>query len=1354
MMLHEGIDGIRRSIHRAVIIRNGATFVASVLMILAILVFLDWIFRFTTPVRLLTMITIVLVLVCLTVRYILPGIAFNPSRVEVAHRIGRFVPADDGRIASAVQFTEGNGGSDDERECIEYAEREIDSLPVGRMIRSGPLIRWSLVASILLIGWSFFIITQTESASTGLVRIIVPTSDAAWPSRTSVSSLMEIGEGAVHGRGTVLLMRARNDTEGDPSGPVRGVYREYVDGEPSEWNEILMTHQGDGVHERIITPTGDRLDFRFSTGDSTTEIQTITVKQTPRVLDARMTITPPGYLDGEPEIHEPTGPVPGFIPPPVLERSGISLTIVSNNDLGLPEDHRRRMEWLSDVLVEAVPDGMEIGYEPSEPDTFHLRWVATDTSEMTFLLRDVDGLVGVDAWGIDVEVVADLKPVITIEIPDRDIAVLPTAVVPIRVRSSDDLGVDRVVVEVGPEHDDATPSSESLWSTSSSSGERTHELATSLDLNTIPTRVGTRLRIDGSVVDTYRESGSMRRIDAAPRRVEIIDRSTLLSSIRSRFDLLQRRIRDLDAIQDRLQRVSATGSWTAQEEREQASLTRSIQDQISMLDTIRSRMEMNRLTDVKIESLLRMSGDSLESASALSESAVEAMGTGDRERTITLQSDVRFEFSEIVALLGEDQESWLVERMIEDIIIRQENILDRSSDLRDEFIGLRRESMNDGQSSTIDDLAREQRSLIDSVRELERSLRERSDTLSSTDPRTAESMNDAAGISERMRVEENMRDAAEQISRAQMQNAATSQQSALDALRGMRKELNDGTGVEVEDLVRIFEELNTSIERLIQTQKREISRFETSIIDGVFSNLDTRMIRLRTNTLSVAGRAESGGEMSRDITDRLIDAAGFQASAIMSLRASPVPVAKVGSDERGSLDQLLSALELSRKRMEEVLQDNRSGGRGELETIYRELAAQQADIVESSGGMVDANSDRRTRFMMRQLARRQEQVRVSIREVAESNDEVADNMILMHVHDRIDDLCTPIVTGLRDGAFDSMMFLRQQMVMDHLVEIAESLRNGEGDGRFAESGSSSGSGTDRDTGSTPSEQGSVPPIAELRLLRSLQASLLSRTKRIESISDLSGADRTFMITDMATQQESLAELGLSMIETLRDEGIEKAEDGSSADPVIQPPPSMNPVTPNQATSDPSGEGLADLDELLGLDPESDIAPDEGGIDVPDDVPQGLDVLVNAVRGMNEAARRLGIESTGVQTQRIQQDVIDELDRLIENADRQQRNSSGSSESMETNPGSMDRQQTDSSSDPSESDGGRIVLQPEEPNLSGPIDEIGSEWGALPDRVRRMLQQGRRDEYSSLYEQMTTEYYRRLARESRRESSRD
>ena len=397
--------------------------------------------------------------------------------------------------------------------------------------------------------------------------------------------------------------------------------------------------------------------------------------------------------------------------------------------------------------------------------------------------------------------------------------------------------------------------------------------------------------------------------------------------------------------------------------------------------------------------------------------------------------------------------------------------------------------------------------------------------------------------------------------------------------------------------------------------------------------------------------------------------------------------------------------------------------------------------------------DRRSRFTMRQLARRQEEIRVSLSGVAESNKEVGDNPILMHVHDRIDDLCPPVITSLRDAEIGPMTILRQQMIMNHLIEIADSLQNGGGGGRFAESGSSSGSGGDQDTGSTPSEGGSIPPIAELRLLRSLQSSLLSQTKLIESTPDLYGDDRTFIITDMALQQESLAKLGLSMIETLRDR-LDEADGGTFTAPTPPPPPSRD-ATAVSATEDPSRDGLADLDQLLGLDRDPEIIPDADAIELPDDVPQGLDVLVNAIRGMNEAAQRLDNESTGVQTQRIQQDVIDELDRLIETAERQDRKSSQSSDGMESNPGSMDRQQTGStSSTPSESEGGQVILDSEVPNLSEPIDEFGTEWGALPDRVRRMLQQGRRDEYSSLYEQMTIEYYRRLARESQEGSIRD
>ena len=51
---------------------------------------------------------------------------------------------------------------------------------------------------------------------------------------------------------------------------------------------------------------------------------------------------------------------------------------------------------------------------------------------------------------------------------------------------------------------------------------------------------------------------------------------------------------------------------------------------------------------------------------------------------------------------------------------------------------------------------------------------------------------------------------------------------------------------------------------------------------------------------------------------------------------------------------------------------------------------------------------------------------------------------------------------------------------------------------------------------------------------------------------------------------------------------------------------------------------------------------------------------------------------------------------------------------------------------------------QDPRLGGLLEESDEEWGSLPQRVRDMLRQGRRDSYSSVYEQLTGEYYRKLA----------
>lgn len=208
---------------------------------------------------------------------------------------------------------------------------------------------------------------------------------------------------------------------------------------------------------------------------------------------------------------------------------------------------------------------------------------------------------------------------------------------------------------------------------------------------------------------------------------------------------------------------------------------------------------------------------------------------------------------------------------------------------------------------------------------------------------------------------------------------------------------------------------------------------------------------------------------------------------------------------------------------------------------------------------------------------------------------------------------------------------------------------------------------------------------------------------------------------------------------------------------------------------PNDDSPRSLDDLLGI-PSRESASGEAATDRSSDrrLEQTLDganmqdLVVRAMDGMREAARRLGQErDAGLGTQRIQQDIVATLDRLLAEAQRQQQSSKGSSRSRS-------RQQQSSSDDPSEQNGQtRNSSSPSDSSPSGSSSEPGSdesegqrpaddsavsgaeldesrvEWGRLPERVRELILQGRRDRVSTLYERITREYYRRLAEEASR-----
>jgi hypothetical protein len=164
-----------------------------------------------------------------------------------------------------------------------------------------------------------------------------------------------------------------------------------------------------------------------------------------------------------------------------------------------------------------------------------------------------------------------------------------------------------------------------------------------------------------------------------------------------------------------------------------------------------------------------------------------------------------------------------------------------------------------------------------------------------------------------------------------------------------------------------------------------------------------------------------------------------------------------------------------------------------------------------------------------------------------------------------------------------------------------------------------------------------------------------------------------------------------------------------------------------------------------------------------------DLVARALEGMKTAADRLtDAKDPGLGTQRVQEEVVRTLDRLLEEAQKRQGKKSSSSKSSSRR---QQQKQNDGKQDPSErngqqqrqsrqnagtessasdpGDGDKGDIRDDVVAETSELNETRIEWGQLPERVRELVLQGRRDRVSTIYERLTREYYRRLAEEASR-----
>lgn len=216
-----------------------------------------------------------------------------------------------------------------------------------------------------------------------------------------------------------------------------------------------------------------------------------------------------------------------------------------------------------------------------------------------------------------------------------------------------------------------------------------------------------------------------------------------------------------------------------------------------------------------------------------------------------------------------------------------------------------------------------------------------------------------------------------------------------------------------------------------------------------------------------------------------------------------------------------------------------------------------------------------------------------------------------------------------------------------------------------------------------------------------------------------------------------------------------------------------PVEPSEPASDEPT-----LDELLGLDDPSDGAgegeddsldaaldgaqPDfnEAALDRALSADQLNEKFVEAINDMNVAAGMIEeYRNVGPVVQRLQDEIVRNLEILIEQSQQQQGGGGSSSSSSQSrsqqssapqqpDQGQQQQQRGETGSEPgSNGDGGQLPEFEEGRNAA--IDAQKAAWGALPERVRDALIQGASESYSARYRALTEAYYRRLAEETTR-----
>ena len=1365
------------------------------LLVLATLILLDWLIRWPWPIRMLLLAGLLVGLVRVVRSIIVSHWVRAPTPRAVALRLERLEPRLSGTLTSAIEFQAKGAGAGQRLadEVILAATRTWQAVRPARHARSTGALVALMLAVLAMLGVAVVMQRQPEVARIGLRRTLTPWTRDRWPSRVEIES-QPLPD--VVARGASIDLQARIARGERPDLRVQAICTiEDAGGRRTE-RRIDLTRQADGSHARSIPAEGDRFSIQLVAGDAATDVHSIRIVTAPVVVEGTIRVTPPTYA-----LHlvkplqaswkgTDAGDFSG-----VLEGSEITLDLT----LAAPApDAETTDPATAAVTLKGGENPPRAMVTVTDPTHWQVAWPASGPAEVLVRPRGVDGVHAPLPLRVTVNTMPDRAPTVSITDPSTDEIVTPQARLPFVVEARDDLQLVESGWRVDRQQRSGEPEPVLLKQMARPVGAVEARIEATLDMPDLQVRMGDTLLLRGTALDGMESQGSPRGVILGEvRRIRVVDAPAIEKQVRQQAESLRQVVARLEQAQEELQREKETDMAT----RAQAALGERIRQAEAAAAALSDRMRRNGLQDQALAEALREAREAAAQAAGESDQATGAlrqMAGGDgaaASRATQAQKGAQDELRRMGEALERDDQTVGAQRRAERIASQIERLRGDLQEASRGTEGRMPEALTTDQRQALQTQAERQRALGEEIRSMLEDLRAAAAAARDGDRAQSRSLQQAAEEGERSQSARRMDEAGERTDRNQTTAADQSMQAAAEGMERVQQALQEDRRARTEELRRRMASLVEALQALALESERLAGSIERWMDDRGQSTdaIESALIQVARNTGVAAEEAADEGTTLRKAAGLILRSLERQQAALQAIRQSPIAA-------ETSRDAMHRSTELLRQAIAEVQQNQKREAERQAERERRELGrAYQAiaeavvrirEAVASTLPPQGARIDRRGAATQREQGSLLQDQRQRFEQGPMASSLVAEAEVFKAIHTRVHQGMVEAGTALQDASAQGMTIRTLDGVIAGLQALAQAMQDPEpGEDPFADA-KTGGSASMGGGPQAPSD--SLPPIAELRLVREMQAHVNRLTRDLGQARE-SGQSVNDAMREAGRLQDEVRRLGEDWIDRMkRSESMQRrAPADSPADPespqdtspsfgwnqATPPAPSSAPqapaVAPVQADPPTRPSSGSSLDELLGI-PGDGGATDAANQKRKDLLEKSLkqedldDLAKSAMESMRLASRMMVEQADGgLGTQRAQVQALADLDALLEAATRSQKqqgspSSSSSSSSASSRRGQPRGGDPDPTTRPASTgeqaqgtqprgpgDQARGEQQPTAdatPTTTGMLEEGRSEWGNLPPRIREILSQSRRDRVSALYQQATEAYYRRLAEE--------